>query len=54
MWTYWYLQEGEVALPPSTLTPTTASSRPVLHVDSDRPLLDDDGGLITDSPGAST
>ena len=50
MWTYWYLQEGEVALPPSTLTTDDGLESPVLHVDSHRPLLDDDGGLITDQP----
>ncbi|MGZ8665835.1 MAG: NAD(P)/FAD-dependent oxidoreductase [Solirubrobacterales bacterium] len=43
MWTYWYLQEGEVALPPSTLDVAGGHASPVLHVDSDRPLRDDDG-----------
>ena len=50
MWTYWYLQEGEVALPPSTLSTDDGRESPVLHVDSHRPLLDDDGRLITDQP----
>ncbi|HEX5822211.1 MAG TPA: FAD-dependent oxidoreductase [Solirubrobacterales bacterium] len=50
MWTYWYLQEGEVALPPSTLNTDDRKESPVLHVDSHRPLLDDDGGLVTDEP----
>ena len=50
MWTYWYLQEGEVALPPSTLSTDDGRESPVLHVDSHRPLLDDDGRLITDPP----
>ena len=43
MWTYWYLQEGEVALAPSTFVTDDGRESPVLHVDSDRPLHDDDG-----------
>src|SRR5262249_22741662 len=50
MWTYWYLQEGEVALPPSTLSTDDGRESPVLHVDSHLPLLDDEGRLITDQP----
>ena len=50
MWTYWYLQEGEVALPPSTLNTDDGRESPVLHVDSHRPLIADDGGLVTDQP----
>ena len=50
MWTYWYLQEGEVALPPSTLTTEDGRESPVLHVDSHRPLIADDGELVTDQP----
>ena len=50
MWTYWYLQEGEVGLAPSTLDTALGAEGPVLHVDSDRPLADDEGRLITDEP----
>jgi glycine/D-amino acid oxidase-like deaminating enzyme len=50
MWTYWYLQEGEVALPPSTLMTEEGRESPVLHVDSHRPLIADDGELVTDQP----
>ena len=50
MWTYWYLQEGEVALPPTTLSTDDGRESPVLHVDSHRPLYDDDGALVTDGP----
>jgi glycine/D-amino acid oxidase-like deaminating enzyme len=50
MWTYWYLQEGEVALPPSTLMTEDGHESPVLHVDSHRPLIADDGELVTDQP----
>jgi len=50
MWTYWYLQEGEVALPPSTLSAADGTEPPVLHVDSDRPLCDDEGRLVSEGP----
>jgi methylglutamate dehydrogenase subunit A len=48
MWTYWYLQEGEVAIDPATFVTNDGASSPVLHVDSDAPLHADDGTLITD------
>ena len=48
MWTYWYLQEGEVALPPSTLDTNDGKPSPVIHVDSSTDLYSDDGKLITD------
>jgi glycine/D-amino acid oxidase-like deaminating enzyme len=48
MWTYWYLQEGEVAIDPATFVTDAGASSPVLHVDSDQPLRADDGTLITD------
>jgi glycine/D-amino acid oxidase-like deaminating enzyme len=44
MWTYWYLQEGEIEFDPALF------SSPVLHVDSDQTLRDDDGRLITSEP----
>jgi glycine/D-amino acid oxidase-like deaminating enzyme len=50
MWTYWYLQEGEVALPPSTFDTTGGEEGPVLHVDSDLPLRDDGGATVSDGP----
>ncbi len=50
MWTYWYLQEGEVTLPPSTLDTAAGRPAPVIHVDSDRPLRDDEGSLVTEEP----
>jgi glycine/D-amino acid oxidase-like deaminating enzyme len=50
MWTYWYLQEGEVAVDPSTFVTADGRSSGVIHVDSDRELRDDDGALITDEP----
>ncbi|MDX6583597.1 MAG: hypothetical protein QOI10_2781 [Solirubrobacterales bacterium] len=50
LWTYWYLQEGEVMMPPSTFDTADGGEGPVLHVDSDRPLTDDDGRLVTEEP----
>jgi glycine/D-amino acid oxidase-like deaminating enzyme len=48
MWTYWYLQEGEIEVDPTLLSLPDGSMPPVLHVDSDAPLYDDDGKLVTD------
>jgi hypothetical protein len=50
MWTYWYLQEGELDVDPGILVCADGSPSPVLHVDSDAPLYDDGGRLITDEP----
>jgi glycine/D-amino acid oxidase-like deaminating enzyme len=50
MWTYWYLQEGEVQLPPSTLRTDDGAESPVLHVDSDLPLRDDEGRTVSEGP----
>ena len=48
MWTYWYLQEGEISVDPKLLSLPDGSMPPVLHVDSDAPLYDDDGHLRPD------
>ncbi len=50
MWTFWYLQEGEVEMPPSALDVAGGGAGPVLHVDSDVPLRDDAGELVTEEP----
>jgi glycine/D-amino acid oxidase-like deaminating enzyme len=50
MWTYWYLQEGEAMFDPAEFVTADGAPSPVLHVDSDAPLRDDDGRLITDEP----
>ncbi|HUE26324.1 MAG TPA: FAD-dependent oxidoreductase [Solirubrobacteraceae bacterium] len=50
MWTYWYLQEGEVLVDPATFVTADGRSSAVIHLDSDQPLRDDDGRLITDEP----
>jgi methylglutamate dehydrogenase subunit A len=48
MWTYWYLQEGEIDVDPAEFTTADGHPSPVLHVDSHEPLRDDDGRLVTD------
>src|SRR6266566_1321000 len=49
MSTYWALQEGTLEVDPGAFTTATGGFPPVVHVDSDAPLLDDiDGELITD------
>jgi len=48
MWTYWYLQEGEVAIDPQVCITDAGALPPVLHIDSETALLDDAGRLITD------
>jgi glycine/D-amino acid oxidase-like deaminating enzyme len=50
MWTYWYLQEGEVAVAPDRFRTNDGAPSPVLHVDSDVPLHADDGRLLSDEP----
>jgi glycine/D-amino acid oxidase-like deaminating enzyme len=50
MWSAWYLQEGEVDVPPDAFRTAAGAESPVLHVDSNEPLRDDDGRLITDRP----
>ena len=50
MWTYWYLQEGEVDFDPVRFVTEDGRPSPVLHVDSDCPLRDDDRRPITDDP----
>jgi glycine/D-amino acid oxidase-like deaminating enzyme len=47
MWTYWYLQEGEIAVDPAMFVTNDGSLPPVVHVDSHAPLHDDDGRLVT-------
>ena len=47
MWTYWYLQEGEIDVDPAMLVTDDGALPPVVHVDSHAPLHDDDGRLVT-------
>lgn len=44
MWTYWCLQEGTLGVDPGFLTTNDGVMPPVLHVDTDAPLVDDDDG----------
>jgi len=49
MWTYWSLQEGTLGVDPNFLLDNRGQMPPVVHLDSDAPLHDDeDGSLITD------
>jgi glycine/D-amino acid oxidase-like deaminating enzyme len=50
MWTYWYLQEGEVVVDPAVFVTAEGKPSGVIHLDSDQPLRDDNGRLITDEP----
>jgi glycine/D-amino acid oxidase-like deaminating enzyme len=50
MWTYWYLQEGEIDVDPSSFVTRDGAAPPVLHIDSTVPLATDDGRLVTDNP----
>jgi glycine/D-amino acid oxidase-like deaminating enzyme len=50
MWNYWYLQEGEIDFDPASFVTADGRASAVLHVDSDRPLRDDEGRLITSEP----
>ena len=49
MWRYWQLEEGVLGVEPGYLTTNDGKMPPVMHVDSDAPLMSDvDGSLITD------
>jgi glycine/D-amino acid oxidase-like deaminating enzyme len=50
MWTYWSLQEGTLGVDPEMHKTNDGQMPPVIHVDSDAPLLsDEDGSLITEA-----
>jgi glycine/D-amino acid oxidase-like deaminating enzyme len=48
MWTYWNLQEGEITVDPGMFATADGGPPPVIHLDTDAPLHDDDGRLISD------
>ena len=51
MWTYWRLQEGEIEVDPRTYLTAEGNIPPVIHVDSNEPLISDASGeVITDRP----
>ncbi len=48
MWTYWCLQEGTLGVDPNYLMDSQGKMPPVIHVDTDAPLLDDEDGSVID------
>ena len=49
MWVYWSLQEGTLGVDPNYQKTNDGKMPPVIHVDTDAPLMSDvDGSLITD------
>jgi glycine/D-amino acid oxidase-like deaminating enzyme len=48
MWTYWNLQEGEVAVDPLLFATADGGPPPVIHLDTDAPLVTDEGRLLSD------
>ncbi len=49
MWVYWSLQEGTLGVDPKLQRTNDGKMPPVIHVDTDAPLVSDvDGSLITD------
>jgi glycine/D-amino acid oxidase-like deaminating enzyme len=49
MWTYWCLQEGTLGVDPSYLLDNAGNMPPVVHIDTDAPLIDDiDGSVVTE------
>ena len=48
MWTYWNLQEGEVEVDPQMFATADGGPPPVIHLDTDAPLVTDEGKLVTD------
>jgi glycine/D-amino acid oxidase-like deaminating enzyme len=49
-WTYWLLREGTLGVDPRTFTDNRGRMPPVVHVDTDAPLYDEHGALVTDQP----
>ena len=51
MWTYWSLQEGTLGVDPDFQMMADGRMPPVIHVDTDAPLLSDmDGSVISEAP----
>ncbi len=49
MWRYWQLEEGVLQVKPEVLLTNDGAMPPVLHVDTDAPLISDvDGSVITE------
>ncbi len=49
-WIYWALQEGTLGVDPGYLVDNDGNMPPVIHIDTDAPLHDDDGQLVTEGP----
>jgi glycine/D-amino acid oxidase-like deaminating enzyme len=47
MWTFWNLQEGEIAVDPALFATADGGPPSVIHLDTDAPLFTDDGNLVT-------
>jgi glycine/D-amino acid oxidase-like deaminating enzyme len=50
MWTYWLVQEGTLKVDPGSFTDRHGRVPPVVHVDTDAPLYDEAGDLVTGEP----
>ena len=49
MWTYWCLQEGTLGVDPTYLLDNEGHMPPVVHIDTDAPLIDDmDGSVVSE------
>jgi hypothetical protein len=49
MWRFWQLEEGVLGVDPKLLQTNDGDIPPVIHVDTDAPLISDvDGSVITD------
>lgn len=49
MWRFWQLEEGVLQVPPETLLTNEGKLPPVIHVDTDAPLMSDvDGSVVTE------
>jgi methylglutamate dehydrogenase subunit A len=49
MWTYWCLQEGTLGVDPAYLLDNAGNMPPVVHLDTDAPLVDDmDGSTVSE------
>jgi methylglutamate dehydrogenase subunit A len=49
MWTYWCLQEGTLGVDPTYLLDNAGNMPPVVHLDTDAPLIDDmDGSTVSE------
>ena len=50
VWSYWLVQEGTLAVDPAAFTDRRGAAPPVVHLDTDTPLYDEAGKLVTDQP----